>query len=62
MAYLRARRSIRVAPGGKVKLNERSVGITAGTGAARYPVNTSGGRTVASLSWVGTVASGTGQA
>jgi hypothetical protein len=58
MAYLRARRGIRAAPRCNVKLNECRVGITAGTGDAQYPVNTSGGRTVASLSWMATVAMG----
>jgi Protein of unknown function (DUF4236) len=45
MAYLRARRSIKVAPGFKVNLNKRSVGITVGTRGAHYSVNTSGRRT-----------------
>ena len=45
MAYLRARRSIKVAPGFKVNLNKRSVGVTVGTRGAHYSVNTSGRRT-----------------
>jgi tetratricopeptide (TPR) repeat protein len=45
MAYLRARRSIKVAPGFKVNLNKRSVGVTVGTRCAHYSVNTSGRRT-----------------
>ena len=45
MAYLRARRSIKVAPGFKVNLNKRSVGVTVGTRGAHYSVNTAGRRT-----------------
>jgi len=45
MTYLRARRSIKIAPGFKVNLNKRSVGITVGTRGAHYSVNTSGTRT-----------------
>jgi len=45
MAYLRARRSIKVAPGFKVNLNKRSVGVTVGTRGAHYSVNSSGRRT-----------------
>jgi tetratricopeptide (TPR) repeat protein len=45
MAYLRARRSIKVAPGFKVNLNKRSVGVTVGTRGAHYSLNTSGTRT-----------------
>ncbi len=45
MAYLRARRSIKVAPGFKVNLNKRSVGVTVGTRGAHYTVNSSGRRT-----------------
>ena len=45
MAYLRARRSIKVAPGFKVNLNKRSVGVTVGTRGAHYSISTSGRRT-----------------
>ncbi len=45
MAYLRARRSIKVAPGFKVNLSKRSVGVTVGTRGAHYSVNSSGRRT-----------------
>ena len=45
MAYLRARRSIKVAPGFKINLNKRSVGVTVGTRGAHYSVNSSGRRT-----------------
>ncbi len=45
MAYLRARRSIKVAPGFKINLNKRSVGVTVGTRGAHTSINTSGRRT-----------------
>src|SRR5580704_1927033 len=45
MAYLRARRSIKIAPGFKVNLNKRSVGLTVGGRGAHYSINTAGTRT-----------------
>jgi hypothetical protein len=45
MGSLRFRRSIRIAPGIKLNLNKRSVGISAGVRGARYSVNSSGRRT-----------------
>jgi tetratricopeptide (TPR) repeat protein len=45
MAYLRARRSIKVAPGFKVNLNKHSVGMTVGGRGAHYSVNSAGTRT-----------------
>jgi tetratricopeptide (TPR) repeat protein len=44
MAYLRARRSIKLAPGFRVNLNKRSVGLTVGPRGAHYSVNTAGRR------------------
>lgn len=45
MTYLRARRSIRVAPGFKINLNKRSVGVSVGGRGAHYSVSSSGRRT-----------------
>lgn len=45
MGYLRVRRSVRVAPGLKLNLNKRSVGLTVGGRGAHYSVNTRGQRT-----------------
>lgn len=45
MGYLRFRRSFKVAPGVRLNLNKRSVGISAGVRGARYSVNSSGQRT-----------------
>jgi len=41
----RFRRSVRIAPGVKVSLNKRSVGITAGTRSLHHTVNSKGRRT-----------------
>lgn len=60
MAYLRARRSIKVAPGVKLNLNKRSFGVTVGSRGAHYSVNSRGRRTTTvgipgtGLSWVDT--------
>ena len=45
MTYLRARRSIKVTPGFKIKLNKRSVSVTGGGPGAHNSVNSSGRRT-----------------
>jgi tetratricopeptide (TPR) repeat protein len=45
MAYLRARRSIKLGPGVKVNLNKHSVGMTVGGRGAHYSVNSRGTRT-----------------
>lgn len=45
MTYLRARRSIKVAPGFKINLNKRSVGVSVGVRGAHYSVNSAGRKT-----------------
>ncbi len=44
MAYLRARRSIKLGPGVRLNLNKRSMGVTLGPRGAHYSFNTSGRR------------------
>ena len=42
---MRFRRSVKVAPGVKVNLSKKNVGVTVGTEGAHYSVNTSGKKT-----------------
>lgn len=42
---MRFRRSVKVAPGVKVNLNKKSMGVTVGTKGAHYSVNSSGTKT-----------------
>lgn len=42
---MRFRRSVKVAPGVKVNLNKKSMGVTVGTKGAHYSVNSSGRKT-----------------
>lgn len=46
MGRTRFRKSFKVAPGVKINLNKKSVGVTIGGKGARYTVNTSGQRTL----------------
>src|SRR5262249_55113009 len=45
MGSFRFRRSLKIAPGIRLNVNKRSVGISAGTRGARYSINSDGRRT-----------------
>ena len=45
MGSLRFRRSVKIAPGLRLNINKRSVGLSAGPRGARYSINSSGRRT-----------------
>jgi hypothetical protein len=45
VGYLRARRSIKIAPGVKINLNKKSASVTVGTKGAHYTASTNGTRT-----------------
>ncbi|MFL5964505.1 MAG: DUF4236 domain-containing protein [Gaiellaceae bacterium] len=45
MGSFRFRRTVKIAPGLRLNINKKSVGLSAGTGGVRYSINSSGRRT-----------------